>query len=273
MSILLGTASMRILLNGRPGDRICHARGLRQGDPLSPMLFVIAMEIFGLLVRWADAQALLSPLQCTTVRSRVSLYADDVVLFIVPNLADLTAIKTILQIFGDASGLYTNLEKCVATPITCTLEHVQLVADVLSCTLGTFPCRYLGIPLSIRKLRRSEEQFIIDKVVARIPLWKGNLMNTAGRTTLVQSTLSAIPVHLSIAICLSPWAIQRIDKLRRAFIWTGSDSVSAGKCRVVWEIVCRPKELGGLGVIDLRRFGMALGLRWDWLRRFYTSRA
>jgi hypothetical protein len=97
-------------------------------------------------------------------------------------------------------------------------------------------------------------------------------MNTTGRTTLVQSTLSAIPVHLSIAVCLSPWAIQRIDKLRRAFIWTGSDSVGVGKCCVAWEIVCRPKELGGLGVIDLHRFGMALRLCWDWLRRFDTSR-
>jgi hypothetical protein len=54
MSILLGLASTKVLLNGRPGNRICHARGLRQGDPLSPMLFVLAMEVLGGLIRWAQ---------------------------------------------------------------------------------------------------------------------------------------------------------------------------------------------------------------------------
>jgi hypothetical protein len=236
------------------------------------MLFVIAMEVLGGLIRWADEQTLLSPIGCSAVRSRVSLYADDVVLFIMPKQRDFAACKSILRIFGDASGLYTNLEKSVATPIACSTEELELVAVSLSCAIGSFPCKYLGIPLSTRKLRRSEEQFIIDAVAARIPLWKGNLLNTAGRVTLVQSTLSAIPVHLSIAVCLSPWAIQRIDKLRRAFIWSGSDTVGAGKCRVAWELVCRPKDLGGLGIIDLRRLGVALRLRWDWLRKYDPSR-
>ena len=96
MSILLGSASTKVLLNGRPGNRICHARGLRQGDPLSPMLFVLAMEVLGGLIRWAESQLIFSPLRCATVRSRVSLYADDVVMFIVPKMDDIVAIKTIL---------------------------------------------------------------------------------------------------------------------------------------------------------------------------------
>jgi hypothetical protein len=57
MSILLGSASTKVLLDGRPGDRICHARGLQQGDPLSPMLFVLAMEVLGGLIRWAESQS------------------------------------------------------------------------------------------------------------------------------------------------------------------------------------------------------------------------
>ena len=79
--------------------------------------------------------------------------------------------------------------------------------------------------------------------------------------------LSAIPVHLSIAVYLSPWAVDCINKLRRSFIWTRSATVSAGMCCVAWEVVCRPKELGGLGIIDLRRFGLALRLCWDWVRK------
>lgn len=136
ISILLGSATTRILLNGRPGDRICHAWGLQHGDPLSPMLSVIAMEVLSGLIRWAHDQSLFSPLRCVAVRSRVSLYADDVVMFIVPKSGDLAAIKTILRVFGDASGLYTNLDKCVATPIACSLQELEQVTDMLSCAMG-----------------------------------------------------------------------------------------------------------------------------------------
>ena len=62
VSILLSTASTKVLVNGRPGRRIAHARGLRQGDPISPMLFVIVMEVLNSLIREADRMSTLSPL-------------------------------------------------------------------------------------------------------------------------------------------------------------------------------------------------------------------
>lgn len=97
------------------------------------------------------------------------------------------------------------------------------------------------------------------------------MLNEAGRTTLVRSTLSAIPVHLSIVLCLSSWAVEAIDRRRRAFLWSGSDSVAAGRCRVAWSVVCRPRDLGGLGITDLRRLGIAFRVRWLWLRRTASS--
>lgn len=84
ISILLSTASTRVLLNGRPRHHISHACGLRQGDPLSPMLFVTTMEVLNGMIRWADQQTLFSTLGQCSVKSRISLYVDDTVLFIVP---------------------------------------------------------------------------------------------------------------------------------------------------------------------------------------------
>jgi len=88
ISIILATASTKILLNGRPGRRICHARGLRQGDPLLPMLFVLTMEVLNHFLKWVEQQQLLTPLH-DSVGNRTSLYADDVVLFVVPSVRDL----------------------------------------------------------------------------------------------------------------------------------------------------------------------------------------
>lgn len=86
-------------------------------------------------------------------------------------------------------------------------------------------------------------------------------------------TLSAIPVHLSIAVCLSSWVIQAIDKRRFAFLWCRQDTVKVGKCRLAWETVCRLKELGGLGIVGLRRSGIALRLHWLWFEQTEPDKA
>lgn len=138
---------------------------------------------------------------------------------------------------------------------------------VFPCQVQPFPCTYLGAPLSLTWLARADEQGLVDKVAARIPTWKAGLLNAAGRTTLTQTTLSAIPVHVSITCCLSPWAIAEIDKRRRGFLWTSKLSAHGGSCKLAWPVVCAPRDIGGLGIPDLRLLGLALRLHWEWLRR------
>jgi hypothetical protein len=77
--VLLSTASSKVAINGQHSDRICHARGLRQGDPLAPLLFVIVMEVLNAMFSVPERKLLLSPLNLRVVPYRVSLYADDVV--------------------------------------------------------------------------------------------------------------------------------------------------------------------------------------------------
>ena len=175
--------------------------------------------------------------------------------------------RQILEAFEGASGLATNVDKCSITPIRCDDDTIANILQVFPCRVKPFPIPYLGAPLSTSRLSREHEQLIVDKVAARIPTWKGNLMTPMGRATLAKSTLSAIPVHTSICCALSPWAIKEIDRRRRAFIWAGADTVSGGKCKVAWSAVCMPKDLGGLGLPDLSPLGVALRLRWEWLRR------
>jgi hypothetical protein len=107
------------------------------------MLFVLAMDVLNHLLRWVEQQQLLTPLH-SSVSYRSSFYADDLVLFVVPNMRDLQTIKAVLNLFGLSSGLFSNLDKSVATPLHCSDTNVTRVRDVLSCRIEDLPCRYLG---------------------------------------------------------------------------------------------------------------------------------
>jgi len=121
ISLILSSASTKVILNRSLGRRICHARGLCQGDPLSPLLFLLVMEGLNALLNLADVKGLLKMLH-HKVKERAFLYADDVVIFLSPIQQDLTSLKLILEFFAGASGLKTNLSKCMISPIQCDLE-------------------------------------------------------------------------------------------------------------------------------------------------------
>lgn len=121
------------------------------------MLFVLVMEVFNRSLNWLDAQGLLTPLGREGAVRRISLYADDVVLFVAPIQHDLLALKSTPLLLGQASGLFANLDKSVATPIHYVDDDIQRVQDILSCRVENFPSRYLGIPLSIFKPKKHEE--------------------------------------------------------------------------------------------------------------------
>jgi hypothetical protein len=207
------------------------------------------MEVLNALFRLADHLGWLAPLRSRAIRHRVSLYADHLVVFITPCERDFKLTAAILEIFAGASGLHTNVSKCQLTPIRCCPDQVQLVQRLFPCQLANFPFKYLGVPLSIWKLSKSEMQPLVDAVVDRLPNWKGRLMSRAERTTLTKVTLSTIPIHISIAVSVRPNIYRAIDNIRRAFVWNGTDHVHGGKCLVSWPRVTRSVELGGLGIL------------------------
>jgi hypothetical protein len=112
MALLLSTASTKILLNGQPGQRIEHHWGLRQGDPLSPMMFILVMDVLNRLFTKASERNLLQPIGHPAIKYQCSLYADDVIVFVSPTVTEAQAVARILDIFGNASGLKTNVSKC-----------------------------------------------------------------------------------------------------------------------------------------------------------------
>lgn len=124
-----------MLLNGIPGESIIHQRGLRQSDPLSHILFIIVTDTLNLIVTKAAEASLLQPSLSRSIQHRLSLYADDIVLFLRPIVSDIDLTVNILRIFGEASGLKTNVQKSSVVPIQCSAEVVETAA-ALSMPLG-----------------------------------------------------------------------------------------------------------------------------------------
>ena len=105
-------------------DVVSCTQGLCQGDPMSPMLFVIVMEVLNSLIIEADRRRIFSRLSGMVIQHRASLYADDLVVFLSPTAHDLGCLRAILECFAGASGLVTNVDKCLASPIRCSEEDI-----------------------------------------------------------------------------------------------------------------------------------------------------
>src|SRR4051812_10270884 len=118
-----------------------------------------------------------------------------------------------------ASGLWINYQKSAAIVIRGDEEDTALVAAALPWSLEKFPCRYLGLQLSIFQLKRSEWQPVVDSVIKFLPGWQRGMISRPGRLTLVNSVIMARPTHHPLIAEAPKWAMDRIDKCCHAFFW------------------------------------------------------
>lgn len=130
-------------------------------------------------------QGLLKPIGHPPIAHWVSIYADDAALFINNSPSEACHAAAIMKLFGDSSGLQVNLAKRSMLRIKYQDPGINLaISDALPCVPGSFPCAYVGMPLSPTRLRGSDFQPLIEGVAKKLSGWNVQFLSSAGRLVL-----------------------------------------------------------------------------------------
>lgn len=195
---LVTGGSLGIMVNGEDSAYFKPGKGLRQGDPLSPLLFNLVGDVFSrMLDKAASSACIRGVLHDFREGGVISLqYADDTILFSSVDQEHLFNLKHVIMWFEQISGMRVNFHKSELITMNVEVEDTQRIADIFNCPIGSFPLKYLGVPLHHSKLSREDLQPLVDKLLHRIAGWRGKLLSLAARALLVKTCLASIPVYL-----------------------------------------------------------------------------
>ncbi|GJW76620.1 RNA-directed DNA polymerase, eukaryota [Tanacetum coccineum] len=258
-----------IVVNGSPTEEFQFFKGLKQGDPLSPFLFILVMESLNIsFQRVIDAGMFTGIKLCSTLNLSHLFYADDVMFVGQWRESNISTLVNVLECFHRASGLKINMSKSKILGINVETAKIKQAAVQLGCLILNAPFTYLGAQVGGSMSRVHSWDEVVGKVLARLSRWKMRTLSIGGRLTLIKSVLGSMPLfHMSIFKVPSS-VLKRLESIRSRF-FRGHDIGSNKAAWVKWSDVLAPKKLGGLGVSSL--YALNRGLLFKWLWKFYAQ--
>ena len=216
ISFCLSMVHFSILINGTPHGFFGSSRGLRQGNPLSPLLFVLVMEAISRMLDKAVHEGRLSGFNVGASANRslmVShlLFADDSLIFCDANIDHMLILRMVLIWFKAVSGLKVNLGKFELVAVG-VVHNMDLLVAVLGCKQGSLPMKYLGLPLGAKFKDKSIWKPILEKMERKLAGWKKLYLSKGGRVTLIKSTLSNLPTYF---LSLFPILVSVANRITR----------------------------------------------------------
>jgi hypothetical protein len=178
-------------------------------------------------------------------------FADDVLLFAKATQSQALNIASTLKSFAESSGLKVNNAKSKIF-FSSSTRRGKIATIVASTGINRTHSleKYLGFPMLHGRLQRRDFEFLEEKISKRLASWQHNLLNKAGRMTLVKSVLNSIPNYYMQVAWLPQTTCDSIDRMARNFLWKGSSNT--GIHLVGWDKITKPKKVGGLGIRKAR---------------------
>ncbi|XP_060210567.1 uncharacterized protein LOC132637503 [Lycium barbarum] len=274
---LLSNNWYSILINGQSHGCFRSSRGLKQGDPLSPTLFIIAAEVLTRSLNKLHEKPRFIGYKIPKWSPQINhlSYADDKILFCSGDGYSLKKMMKRLRKYEKASGQLVNTDK------SCYYTHHKVSAIVnnkikrhTNMRNGSFPFTYFGCPVFYGRRKLIYYEDLIKKLTKRIFSWQNRLLSFGGRYVLVNHVLQTMPVYLMSAMNPPSGVIKQLHKIFAKFFWCNTVGVKR-KHWVAWDKLCLPKDEGGIGLRSLTDISNALFVKLWWNfrcgRSFWSS--
>jgi hypothetical protein len=178
-------------------------------------------------------------------------YADDTILFMDHDIEQAKNLKLLLCVFDQLSGLKINFHK---SELFCYGEakkyHDQYI-ELFGCGMRKHPSKYRGIPMHYKKLNNADWK-VVEEKIKKLSCWKVKMLSYGGKLILINSVLSSLALFMLSFYEVPKGILYKLDFYRSKFFWQGDSNKK--KYRLTkWSIICRPKEQGGLGILDLEK--------------------
>jgi hypothetical protein len=215
-----------VKVNGGLSEDFTPSRGLRQGDPLSPYLFLFCVEGFSKLLKKAQDEDMLKGVKFGSDGPHIThlLFADDSIVFLEASMESLLTLKEVLANYERASGQKVNLGKSsIFFGDGCADERKTELMQALGVEDETLSERYLGLPTVVGRSKNGYFQYVTERSGAKVGGWKGQGMSKKGKEILTKSVLQATSTYPMSCFRLTKTQCKQLSSIASNFWWGEAD--------------------------------------------------
>ncbi|XP_026454896.1 uncharacterized protein LOC113356096 [Papaver somniferum] len=258
-----------ILLNGNPEGYFKINRGLRQGDPLSPLIFVLVADVLSINITKLFSENKMTPMVTRGSISPTHLFFDDdIMIFCKGSLKSLHNPVDLLGKYQRASGQTVCRQQSKIYYGGGSLTRRTYLDDYLGMSVATFPARYLGVQIMPGSVKYHHIDNVAENIKAQLAGWKGRHLSFNDRIVLVKSVIASYSIHNMVIYRWPRKFILQCERPIQNFIWSGDSNVSRDVV-FAFDKICCPFEKGGLGLTRMDTMNTTIFMKLWW--NIYTS--